>query len=118
MDVDLRIAALETRCALLEERVAQLEALLVTDWRAPIEWRLTPSEERVMGVLVARERASKEAIVAALYLDRGADSAEPKIVDVFICKIRRKLRPFGVEITTLWGAGFALADRQKYRCAA
>ena len=118
MDAELRIAALQERCALLEERVAALEAALLTNWCAPLEWRLTPSEERVMGVLVGRERASKEAIMAALYLDRSADAAEPKIVDVYICKIRRKVRPFGVEIVTLWGEGFALADRQKWRAVA
>ncbi len=37
-------------------------------------------------------------------------SEEPgiKIVDVFICKLRRKIKPFGVSINTIWGQGWAL----------
>jgi hypothetical protein len=74
----------------------------------PIEWGLTGSEARVFGCLLERENASKDAIMATLYRDDGRDEAEIKIVDVFICKIRKKVRPFGIEITTLWGAGYAM----------
>lgn len=118
MDVERLLEVLKQENALLRERVASLEAVLVETSPLPIEWRLTMQETRVFGVLVNRELATKEAIMAGLYFDRGADEvAEPKIVDVFVCKMRRKLRPFGVEVQTIWGQGYALPPqvRQRYR---
>ena len=81
----------------------------------PMEWRLTGSEMRVFGVLMAREMATKDAIMAALYRDSCRDEAEIKIVDVFICKIRAKLRPFDVPIETIWGHGYRLTSDAKTR---
>ena len=33
----------------------------------------------------------------------------PKIIDVQICKMRRKLTPIGISIETVWGEGYRLA---------
>lgn len=118
MDKDLRIAALEDRVDLLEEQVAQLERALSGDLPCPIEWRLTASETRVFGVLVHREVASRDAIMAALYRDRNREEPDPKIVDVFICKLRRKIKPHGVVIKTRHGMGFSLENRQSFKEAA
>ncbi len=52
---------------------------------------------------------SKDAAVDWLYQLQPEGGAEPKIVDVYICKIRKKLTPLGVRIDTLWGRGYALA---------
>lgn len=38
---------------------------------------------------------------------------EIKIIDVYICKARRKLEPIGVRIDTVWGKGYALAINAK-----
>ncbi len=110
MDVDARIEALEERVELLQERVHQLEGAMGMLILAPPEWGLTPSEMRVLGVLLARELATKDAIMSALYRDNGKDEAEVKIVDVFVCKIRRKLKAFGFEISTRWGVGYEILD--------
>jgi DNA-binding response OmpR family regulator len=32
-----------------------------------------------------------------------------KIIDVYVCKIRKKVKAIGVEIVTHWGAGYSLA---------
>lgn len=40
--------------------------------------------------------------------DAGGDEAEIKIVDVYICKLRKKLRPFSIEVVTVWGTGYQL----------
>ncbi|WP_367278227.1 helix-turn-helix domain-containing protein [uncultured Alsobacter sp.] len=74
----------------------------------PVEWGLSPSEQKVMGVLLTREMATKDALMAALYTANGRDEAELKIVDVFICKMRKKLKPFAISITTVWAQGYAL----------
>ena len=119
MDVERRLEVVEQENALLRERVASLEAILMETAPLPIEWGLTAQEARVFGVLVKRELATKDAIMAALYSDKAssAEVAAEKIVDVFICKVRKKLKPFGVVITTVWGRGYALdaSTRAQYR---
>lgn len=118
MDKDLRISALEQRIDLLQEQVAQLQKALGGETPCPVEWKLTASEARVFGVLIRREVATKDAIMAALYRDRGSAEPTPKIVDVFICKMRRKLKPHGITISTRWGMGYSLENRQSFKEAA
>lgn len=113
MNVDARVEALETEAERLRDRIAQLEDAMGMNFLTPIEWRLTGSEARVFGVLMSRELATKHAIMAALYDARGADEAEIKIVDVFICKMRPKLKAFGIEIGTRWGEGYYLSAPMK-----
>jgi DNA-binding response OmpR family regulator len=57
---------------------------------------------------------SKEAALEWLY-QFSAEGEEPeiKIIDVFICKARKKLEPIGVRIDTAWGKGYALAVDRK-----
>lgn len=98
----------------LRARVEELEAALYAeDVDVPLEWALTGSERRVFGVLLARAIATKEAVMAALYHDFAADAAEVKIVDVYVCKIRAKLRKHGVRIETVWGLGYRLDEAQR-----
>ena len=33
-----------------------------------------------------------------------------KIIDVWICKMRKKLRPYGIEVKTAWGAGYEIPE--------
>lgn len=81
----------------------------------PIEWGLTINEGRLFGALMERELLTKDAAMAALYRDRGADEPDLKIVDVFICKLRKKLKPFGLEIGTRWGVGYQMSAEMKVR---
>lgn len=50
---------------------------------------------------------SKDSFLSRLY-QLVDDEPEAKIVDVFICKMRRKLRGTGVEIKNHWGRGYSL----------
>lgn len=76
---------------------------------------LTPAE---MGVMVALRDAAprvltKVQLLAATSQDvTGNDEREIKIVDVFVCKLRKKLKPLGVEIATAWGQGYRLVVKQ------
>jgi len=38
---------------------------------------------------------------------------DPKIVDVIICKLRKKLKPKGVSISTIWGHGYYIPKEAK-----
>lgn len=99
----------------LRERVRQLlDALAPPEVVVPMEWMLSPAEAKLFAHLTTRDLVTKSSAMAALYSDRHDDDIEPKIVDVFICKIRAKLRKFGVEINTVWGHGYSLSDRSKY----
>jgi len=50
---------------------------------------------------------SKEALLFALYQLRQ-EEPELKIIDVFICKLRKKLKPLGISIDTVWGRGYRM----------
>lgn len=52
---------------------------------------------------------SRAAAMEWLYQLRPDAEPEIKIVDVFICKLRKKLAPLGIKIDTYWGRGYALA---------
>ena len=114
MDVEARLRAVQQENEMLRARIDQLEEALGVRLPTPVEWGLTGSEARVFGLFRARELVTRDAIMAVLYRDAGKDEPEQKITDVFICKIRRKLKPFAIEIKTVWGQGYALpADTRK-----
>lgn len=118
MDDALLLDLIRRENAHLREKVAILEDALSGTRLLPLEWGLTGQESRVFGVLVNRELASKEAVMVSLYGDKP-DAAMEKIVDVYICKIRKKLKPFGIDIQTVWGRGWVLPReiRDRYRRA-
>jgi two-component system, cell cycle response regulator CtrA len=68
---------------------------------------LTPKEYRMMEILMLRagKTLSKDELLNHLY--GGADDPELKIIDVMICKLRKKLTAAGVPdfIETVWGRG-------------
>lgn len=76
---------------------------------------LTKKEYQIAEILALRKGAvlSKEAILDHLY--GGLDEPNPKIIDVFICKIRKKLLSMGVDdfIETNWGRGYMVIDHRQ-----
>jgi len=74
---------------------------------------LTIKEYQMLEALALRKGAtlSKDALLNQIY--GGIDEPEMKIIDVFICKLRKKLaEATGGEnyIHTVWGAGYRLQD--------
>ena len=69
---------------------------------------LTPAESRLLQCLVQARACTKPHLHAVV-----APEAEPKIIDVFVCKIRAKLRKFQVRIDTIWGQGYAMDEESK-----
>lgn len=97
----------------LKETVRQLrEALAPVNGIHP-SWGLTKREAQVVAALVASrgDYVHKQQLYTAIY---GTEcEVLDKIVDVFICKARRKLAPFGVDIRTVWGQGYYLTAASK-----
>ena len=78
---------------------------------------LTAKEFRIIEFLALRKAAvlSKDAFLNHLY--GGIDGPEPKIIDVFMCKLRRKIAEAGasiVVIDTIWGQGYILREVRDY----
>jgi len=81
--------------------------------------RLTRTEAKIVSTIVRFGRTTKAGIYHAMYGHLGDDEQrEPKIVDVMISKIRKKLRPVGVEITTQWGVGWSMSQEDVARLKA
>jgi two-component system, cell cycle response regulator CtrA len=73
---------------------------------------LTGKEYAVLELLALRRGTvlGKEAFLNHLY--GGMDEPEVKIIDVFICKLRKKLSQAGADniIGTVWGRGYIMRD--------
>jgi two-component system cell cycle response regulator CtrA len=73
---------------------------------------LTGKEYAILELLVLRKGMvlTKEAFLNHLY--GGMDEPEMKIIDVFICKLRKKLAQAGADglISTVWGRGYMLRE--------
>jgi two-component system cell cycle response regulator CtrA len=76
------------------------------------EVHVTGKEYAILELLVLRKGVvlTKEAFLNHLY--GGMDEPEMKIIDVFICKLRKKLALAGAAnlIGTVWGRGYMMRD--------
>lgn len=104
-NLQLRKLLLELQCGTLDTKRHELRVQYNLH-------KLTGAEERLFWLLFeAKGRPLlKEPIFQAMYWEHLADQPDIKIVDVFICKLRKKLRnlkvPFRIE--TIWGRGYLL----------
>jgi DNA-binding response OmpR family regulator len=106
----------------LETKIEELEGRL-SSIRADFEMFLLPGDEglklttseRMLCKLLHdanRRPVGRGHLYDALYsLKPEADWADEKIIDVFICKIRRKLVGSNWRIKTEWGVGYSLHKR-------
>lgn len=115
IDWKLRAEALEQENEMLRERIGEFEALLKVEWQPPLELALTPSEVQILRLLVAREDiVTRQQIMTFFYALRpDVEQPEEKIVDVYVCKVRAKLRPFGLNVETVWGRGYRLSPETR-----
>jgi two-component system, cell cycle response regulator CtrA len=88
---------------------------------AGVAIHLTPSEYKMLELLSLRKNTvlTKEACLNHLY--NGLSEPEIKIIDVFICKLRKKIAAAAggdSQIETVWGGGYMLRDVKTERLAA
>jgi len=109
MDYKLRCEVLERENAILVEKIKIFEDLFVNkEWQADPVLNLTQTEEKLCQVLVKRKNASKNQIMQFIYQQK--DEPDIKMIDVLVCKIRSKLKPFDIKIETEWGKGYYLKE--------
>lgn len=112
------LAAVEAENDELRERITQLEDALGMNVTVPLMFDITRSEQQLLGLLMERELVTKDLVMLALYGLRPEGGAEPKIVDVFCCKLRKKLKAWNIEIKTAWGRGYYLEESEKAKIRA
>lgn len=101
----------------LKHRVRELEQLLMgTELYLPPHLKLTARQEQLVKVMMSRPMMTREAAMFIIYQD-NPEGVEPKILDVFICKIRKKLAEHGIEIKTIWGRGWQITEDGRRRIA-
>lgn len=94
------------------DRIEELEQLLAATDKAPL-WGLTRAEWTLLQFMLNKSLATKEMLYDLLY--GGLSDVELKIIDVFICKARRKLLGTGIVILTCWGRGYYLEEESKVK---
>lgn len=106
----------EALARITEERDELKERLalrLGEDERALVAatYNFTSSEAKLVHALYRYEKPmSRDALLDALYADRVyGTEPEVKVLDVFICKIRKKFGTKG-SIRNVWGRGYELTD--------
>ena len=77
---------------------------------------LTQKKYQFVNLLCMRKGAglSKESFISNIY--SSIDKPDSKIIDVFVCKLRRKLEKSGLKndrIDTVWGQGYVLRDEDE-----
>lgn len=84
------------------------------------EYKLTNLEANFFAVLMANDNASKEKLHKVVGRERqkrnpAAEDTDEKMVDVIICKLRKKIEPVGIKIQTIWGHGYFIAPEVRGR---
>lgn len=80
--------------------------------------KLTRLQASFMMVLLKRNEVDKDTLHHVVESQRAIrqsrpdnmEETDPKMVDVVICNMRKRLKPLGISITTVWGHGYFLND--------
>lgn len=84
-------------------------------------FNITPLQAGFLIVLLKREEATKEMLHHVVEQKRqgrpnrpnNPNETDPKMVDVVICLMRKRLKPFGIKISTSWGNGYYLTPENR-----
>jgi DNA-binding response OmpR family regulator len=100
-------AALQDRIEYLEAENANLRTQLRLDQEggavaaARQAFGIEPGPSKVLLQLLDGRPHSRDSLFNALYINR-LDQPDLKIIDAFIFKLRRALKPTGIEIQSIW----------------
>lgn len=101
-------------CPCCKQPFDPAEIVFSEDWRIVAHHgervALTPRETQVFARLhrAYPNLVHRDVLHAALYAGDRDGGADPKILDIFVCKLRKKLSPLGIVIETVWAAGYRL----------
>ena len=97
----------------LRDRLTVLEESIGLGIQAPRALNLTWMQERIFCCIYRRGFAERETIMAAMY---GVESynKDPAIISVFLCKARRTLSKFSIEINNVYGRGWEMPEQSRH----
>ena len=78
---------------------------------------LSPRQKRLVYALAVRpgRLMFRDQLIAAIYADRNPDYwPESQVLNVMVSQVRKKLRPLGVTISTVWAEGYRLDAPQGF----
>lgn len=100
----------------LLNRIDQLETELGLRLDVPPEFAVTRNMGRLLAMLLKREVVTRDGALVAIYSgmpNTWDKDPDPKIIDVFICKLRVRLRKYGIKVSCKWGLGYFMDGENK-----
>lgn len=108
-----RIAELMAELDEAHERIRQLQDVLKPPLRIPPG--LTAMQARLLTTLATHGRCSRETLMASV--DDEYDMRD-NTLNVRMSYLRRNLRPYDIEITTIRGVGYSIEGKSRERARA
>lgn len=84
-------------------------------------FKVSPHEAAILATMLKRNEVTKDQLHTVIEQNRptqGKEETDPKMVDVLICKLRKKLKPHDIGIETMWGLGYAITSDGRDRAVA
>jgi two-component system cell cycle response regulator CtrA len=100
----------------LLDRIDQLETELGLKIDIPPEFCIPRNMGALLAMLLKREVVTRDGAVLAIYSgmpNTWDKDPDPKIIDVFICKLRVRLRKYGIKVSCKWGLGYFMDGENK-----
>ena len=78
-------------------------------------FKVTRLQASLLAILINRNEVSKDTMHQIIESRRapGKEETDPKMVDVVICHLRKRLKPFNLKINTLWACGYYMEPVQR-----
>jgi len=106
-----RVDRLEIENEELRQKLDRARAALkVEEINFPSQWRIERQHADILRLLLSKDLVPYERML--IYILRGSTDRK-NTVQVQVCRLRRKLRQFGVSITTNWRVGYYMTPRDK-----
>lgn len=82
-------------------------------------FKVTRLQASLLAVLIKRKHVTKETLHQIIEARRAvnSDETDPKMVDVVICHLRKRLKPHNLTITTVWSCGYLMEPADRLRAA-
>jgi len=78
-------------------------------------FKVTRLQASLLAVLINRSEVSRDTLHQIIESRRpaGKEETNPKMVDVVICNLRKRLKPFSLSVKTLWACGYFIEPAQR-----
>lgn len=112
-ELKITVARLREELASANDKLYAFGSSKSADFSPKILFDLTRSEAALFDLLMLRGYVAKAQIMGFLYATSEKETPDYKVVTVFVCKMRKKLKTYDVGIDTVWGAGYMITAENK-----